>query len=631
MILKWNKLIVQNFLAINDAEVDLDNQGLILIEGENTSDEKFASNGAGKSSLIPESITWCLYNMTSKGVKGDAVVNNKTKKNTMVALIGEQDGDTYRIERYRKHSLHANKVRLFRNDIDITAKSNDDTNAEIEKILKISHLTFINSILFAQGEGLGAFASLTDSKKKEILDSLLNLDIYSLAQEVAKKKVKESIAKIDEKNREIERLNWDLEQVDKLEEQDNKNYESTKHMLQEEQKRLADVIKLLNDYPAKYFGFVEQKRDNIEALNKKLDEISNIDMSTEEAEFNAAHLALNEVENQQRDLDRQKTDLVKRYKSLSFSDNCPVCGTPMDNSHKIAEQDNIKNELRPIMLGLQQIEQTKQPYIDAVNEARERYDAKLEEQKTVVQRQREITTEVKRDEDYIRTYEINLRQLKNNVEVVKNTIQKLQNVPEPISRDKDRESINESIKAAKKELVALELAKKEDEDVVKVYSNEGVKSHVLDFITPELNQRGNKYLKQLAGENMELVFSTRTKKKDGTYSDKFDVQLINTVGGDDYKAQSGGEKKRADLSISLALQDLILENTNFIVYDEVFDALDETGVESVIELLKERVKTIGSIFVITQSSHFKALFEKVITITKDHNGISNIKRGKNIA
>ncbi|ARQ95025.1 exonuclease I [Bacillus phage Flapjack] len=629
--MKWDKLIVQNFLAINDAEIDLDNQGLILIEGENTSDEKFASNGAGKSSLIPESITWCLYNKTSKGLKGDAVVNNKTKKNTMVALIGELDGDTYRIERYRKHALHDNKVRLFRNDIDITAKSNDDTNAEIEKLLKISHLTFINSILFAQGEGLGAFASLTDARKKEILDSLLNLDIYSTAQEIAKKKVKEAIERIEAKKREIERLEWDLEQVDKLEEQDIKNYETTKDMLKDEQKQLADVIKLQNDYPAKYFGFVEQKRDNIVALNKKLDELSNIDMSVEEAEFNRAHRALNEIENQQRDLERQKTELVKRYKSLSFSDNCPVCGTPMDNSHKIAEQDNIKNELRPVMLGIQQIEQTKQPYIDAVNEARARYDEKIVEQKTVVQRQREITTEINRDEDYIRTYEINLRQLKSNVEVVKETIKKLQNVPEPVSRDKERETINKAINVAKKELVALELAKKEDEDVVKVYSNEGVKSHVLDFITPELNQRGNKYLKQLAGENMELVFSTRTKKKDGTYSDKFDVQLINTVGGDDYKAQSGGEKKRADLSISLALQDLILENTNFIVYDEVFDALDEVGIESVIELLKERVKSIGTIFVITQSSHFKALFEKVITITKDKQGISTIKRGKQIA
>ncbi|USL89282.1 exonuclease subunit 2 [Bacillus phage vB_BceH_LY2] len=622
----WDKLVVENFLSIGRIEIDLNNQGLVLIEGKNESDETFETNGAGKSGAISESITWVLYDKTAKGIKGDEVVNNKVKKNTMVSLTGRQGDDTYRIERYRKHKVHKNKVLLFRNDVEITGKSTDDTTKEIENIVGVSYLTFTNSVMFAQSQGLGAFASLTDSKKKEILDSLLNLDIYSKSQEIAKRKVKEQQDLIVAKEREIEKKNWDLEQVDKLEKQEHQNYESTKNMIKQENDNMAIAIKDLRDFPAKYFGHVEQARDNIKVLQEKMEQVSNIDMATEEDEFNTAHRSLNELENQERMLVHNKSQLVAQYKKLEFTDNCPVCGSEMDNSHKIAEQENIKNELRTVMISLQQLENTKQPYIDAVNEARERYDAKLDEQKQVLQLQRTISENIKKNEEYITKYELGLRQRKDKLESIKTTIQKLQNVPEPSSRESDRESIRRDITRLKEELLALELEKKEYEDVVKVYSNDGVKSHVLDLITPTLNESGNKFLKQLAGDNMELIFDTKTLKKDNTYSDKFDVKVINTVGGDSYKHASGGERKRVDLSISLALQDLILKSTNILVYDEVFDALDAVGIENTLKLLQERVKVFGSIFVITQNPHLKALFEKVITITKGKDGISTIKR-----
>jgi len=128
---------------------------------------------------------------------------------------------------------------------------------------------------------------------------------------------------------------------------------------------------------------------------------------------------------------------------------------------------------------------------------------------------------------------------------------------------------------------------------------------------------------------MELNFSTRTPKRDGGYTEKFDVQLTNRAGGDMYKANSAGEKRRADLSIALALQDLVIHLTNVAVYDEFFDGLDEVGVENAIALLEEKAKVVGTIFVITHNAHFSSLFEKKITIVKDANGISTLQKGKN--
>src|SRR5690606_21510977 len=211
---------------------------------------------------------------------------------------------------------------------------------------------------------------------------------------------------------------------------------------------------------------------------------------------------------------------------------------------------------------------------------------------------------------------------------------KLEKLPEPKKRDSERKAIEKKIKAQKQQLLSLEREKKQLEDVVKVYSNSGVKSHVLDLITPYLNERANKYLTALSGTDMEVKFSTQTQNKDGSYSDKFDLQLINHAGGGSYKANSEGEKKRADLSISLAIQDLVMSRTdlksNFVVYDEVFDALDSVGSENVVTLLKERLKTVGTIFVITHNEHLKPLFEQTITVVKAKDGTSTIKGGAEV-
>ena len=77
----FKQVEVNNFLAIKEAKLELDSRGLILIEGENKSNESFHSNGAGKSTLI-SAITYALYGKTEKGLKADDVVNNIEKKNT---------------------------------------------------------------------------------------------------------------------------------------------------------------------------------------------------------------------------------------------------------------------------------------------------------------------------------------------------------------------------------------------------------------------------------------------------------------------------------------------------------------------------------------------------------------------
>ena len=299
--MKWTKVYMKNFLSIREAEIDLDNRGLVLIEGKNKTNEAFQSNGSGKSSLL-DAIVYAIYDTTSKGVKADDVVNNIENKNTAVILEGVRGEDIIRIERYRKHSKNKNKVFLFLNDKDISEKSVRDTNEVIEKIVGVDYNTFINSVLFSQGNGAGRFSTATDKEKKEILENLVNLNIYADAQEIAKQKVKEKQEEINENIRNTERLNWELSNVDMMEQQDKENYEQTKGMIQKEMDNIANKTEELSEYARNYFTPVEDAKKEIEELEKQRDSFSNLDISSISQEVNQKYKELHDKSNEHKKL-----------------------------------------------------------------------------------------------------------------------------------------------------------------------------------------------------------------------------------------------------------------------------------------------------------------------------------------
>ena len=55
---------------------------------------------------------------------------------------------------------------------------------------------------------------------------------------------------------------------------------------------------------------------------------------------------------------------------------------------------------------------------------------------------------------------------------------------------------------------------------------------------------------------------------------------------------------------------------NIAIWDEVFDALDETGIEKVIELLQELSEERSTILVVSHNPHLQSYFTNSITIQK---------------
>lgn len=194
--INFTKIGMENFCCyIDPMDYEFKNDKIILITGP---------NGVGKSTIL-DSLQFSLFGETGKGAKSTDVLNNVTGKNchTFVEFTSEENGilDSYRIDRYVKHSKLGDTVLLFKNNMNKAyKKGHREVLPEIEKIL-IPQKLFTNTLLFGQ-KVKDFFTDLPDSERKEIFRKVLQLDDYVLYYDETTKRIKQSIIELEsiEKN-----------------------------------------------------------------------------------------------------------------------------------------------------------------------------------------------------------------------------------------------------------------------------------------------------------------------------------------------------------------------------------------------------------------------------------------------
>ncbi|WZP34909.1 exonuclease [Enterococcus phage vB_Efs8_KEN04] len=619
-MLKFKRVSAENYMSIGSVSIDLDNQGLVLIEGINDTNETFQSNGSGKSTLL-STVTYALYGATPSGLKADAVINKQAKKNMSVILEFEKDGVPYRIERYRKHSKHKNTTRFFQGTNDITQKSVADTDKKIQDVFGIDYLTYANSIMYGQGN-VEIFATATDKGKKQILENLADIGVYRYAQDVAKERAQKALALAEELNRQYIAKTYEKDGLTQSYNSALQQYENTEKLIQQKESELANAKlaikqseKNLSEGRALREPELEKLREQMAQLTSPAD-VREIDVEVETQYSNVSRLSSAKTQN-----DTAIEKLKKELEDVKTNTNCYLCGALLSPQHREQEIQRIQREIADKEAFIEKLNSALAVYSPLLEQAR----AKQEEARKAIQEHTNIYHKLNGEMNAlyheIDTLENTLNTSINNRDSIKDMLTRLQEIPKPqYDYDKDREIEDELNKINQLKLDAEEEASQYKTIAQEIFSNKGIRSEVLDLVTPFLNERANHYLSTLSGSDIEINFSTQTEKADGSLADKFDLEVVNGSGGNTYQANSEGEKKRIDLAISFAIQDLVQSKANIAVnlglYDECFDGLDAIGCENVIKILKERQKNISSIFVITHSENLKPLFENVITMKK---------------
>ena len=126
-------------------------------------------------------------------------------------------------------------------------------------------------------------------------------------------------------------------------------------------------------------------------------------------------------------------------------------------------------------------------------------------------------------------------------------------------------------------------------------------------------------------------FSTFTngKYKDIEIDENYNIWIYDRGEKFELDRFSGGEKDLANLSLRLAISQLIAQRAdvslNFIALDEIFGSQDRERRKNVLNALAELKKQFKQILLITHIEEIKDSMEYILKVYEDEEGISHVE------
>lgn len=632
MSLELGDITIENFGTIEHIKLKLNTPGLILVTGRNKDSPMTDSNGAGKS-LILDAIFWCIWGKTVRGLKSDSVIRRQVGKDCCVSLSFKEGKTSYVIVRHRNDTRvdKPNDLRLFINGVE---KGKKMKNLQ-EVIDRIFGFDFDTCRAMMPGAGVSP-ATLTDTKIKELLEKLLQTEQLSDAYVATRERLKildrELVISSGTQAgllRQLGVLEQEVAQLRALEESFDTTKAETvanhKAQIAEYDKRIAECDAELVKGPALQASLATWKQE-LQTLRQQLNQPYPL-LSFQQA--------IRKQEDVVRGLEHDRAARARKIESFHrLGSTCPTCESPITAEHVAACEAALKITAEE--------EKQYQSALAALRVAREEEAA---EARTYARQKKELGELFETKEFVINTTQSSLSMLEIHRQ---NKGQATADRTREVGRLQRAEAeqhnfteifatksakVAETVQALCQCLTTVRELKKEHALCsfwVDGFSPTGLRSYMLDYVTPILNDRAEYYCNILTGGEMKITFTTKTALKSGEERDQFQIVVEQKHGGDAYEATSKGEKARADLVIALALGDLATFRTSkqlpWRFLDEPFENIDDAGTDAVMQLLNDQKSRYKTVFVVTHKPAFKKLFNQRITIVKE-NSVSRLEQG----
>lgn len=571
-MLKLTRLIMKNFFSHKDTTIDLtEKRGLVLIEGR-TEDGRYDSNGSGKSTIL-EGIVYALSGNTLRNVGVNDVVNRKEKKNTKVQLDFYQDGISYSVSRYRKDKEHGDSLVVLKNGENISRRLNKDTQELLDGIVGVPYKVLVSTVLL--GEGLSSrFTQLSDPEKKSLIESTLNLQ-YDLG------KCKDIVSD------RLKSLKWS-------------QAECTGKISTLQSTLEVDVDSLRREIEHSESLLITLRSSDVE--NEKQIEAQRAVVAPIDAKINVIQGALRDVQMLNYQLSSLDTEVANYVKEITH-----LCETPTpvcSHCHQPISSESVKQEM--------------------LQDLKKKVSDGTEQMKVWQSQLNNLPTKEILEEKLASLYELT----KTSYDQLNKLYYEQSEIRTSITTESLKISHNRSLleaysqnqsayEEAQATLRQIESEIREYEYLQKLFSPTGLLVAILQEASSYINERIRVYSEILLDKSYSISF------------EKGKITLQET-GKSTYQSLSNGEKRRLDIALQFSLHDYVHTycglKFNILFIDEVLDTLDETGVNNIIEVLNMKREYCGltSVFVITHNSSLKTMFDTVITVSKDIEGISRI-------
>lgn len=505
-------------------------------------------NGAGKSSIF-DAIAWALFGRTSKPLLAEEVVNNLVGKNCSVTLECSNRGKPLTIRRYRNHTQQKNA--LYLENYAANLSTTPAVQAAITRLIGCSYERFIQTFFFSQGDRR-YFTQLGEAQQREIIGEVYEFSKFKEARRNASKRISE--------------LAHSSEEIRLAEAHARGQYDSLRNQYRSLKTKLSEVQQLQAESKESILAEISLCEQNLSIVQEVLEKIL---YDANEALF---------LKERKQTIEQDITKLTSTISNLR-KNVCPTCKRPMETSSE-ANLKELTERKEMLLCSLEEIKEKLKPewlqHLELEEKNCRKEIKEIRDKESILQTRVRMMT---RDELSLR------EQLRGVI--------------------REKKKIKEALRATKTQLRIVQKKVQYYEYWEEGFGSKGIEVFALNKVLPIFNERVNYYLSFLPTSRGTIEVNFLVEK--GHL-----IPHIVYEGSNKYAGASGGEKRRIDLCVNLALSDLYPFYSNLLLLDEVFDGIEPSAYPDVLKLLQSL--KFSSIFVSSHNSELRSLFPTVWSI-----------------
>jgi DNA repair exonuclease SbcCD ATPase subunit len=558
----FEKVRWKNFLSTGNQETEINFT-------KHETNLVIGSNGAGKSTVL-DALTFSLFGKPFRKINKPQLINSVNEKDCRVEVEFSIGSTRWKVVR----GIKPNIFEIYRDDnaLNQSAASLDQQKWFEQNVLKMNYKSFTQIVILGSSSFV-PFMQLTAANRREVIEDLLDIRIFSSMNTLIKEKIrttKEDIKVLELKkeslNDKVEMQNKFIEELELRGKENIKNNETKIQSLLVEENNLM----LSNQSIEEDVHNLTKKIEGLEGSTKKLRTLGNLKGK----------------------ISNKVSTITKEHKFFTENTVCPTCDQAIEETFRINRIADAQTKAKELQSGYKELE-------EAINKEEERERQFLLLSKEVTS----LTHGISKNNTQISGCQRQVRDLESEIQRI---TEQLAN--RNIEHDK-LETFKDNLKTTYDELA-------QRKDTINYYDfsysllkDGGVKTKIIKKYLPLINQQVNRYLQMM---DFYINFSL-----DEEFNETVQSPIHDNFS---YSSFSEGEKMRIDLALLFTWREVARMknsvNTNLLIMDEVFDSsLDGLGTEDFLKIIRFIIKD-ANIFVISHKESLHDKFDSVIKFEK---------------